>query len=394
MHPAPSHAEETFVPRIFRDRIAKLVRAFENRIRGMRRERRGLNKRLSEYAYPVLTLPNEITSEIFLNFLPPYPDRPPSTGLLSPILLGQVCRQWREVAFSTPSLWRAMQLELGDDKYYNQSKLHLLKEWLDRSRDCPLSISLIYSPSTGLRPSLPAFIQTILLHRSRWEYVQLKLTFDDLRQIQGEMPFLRHLTVGFDTFPSEVSPGIAEFPPITVFQEAPRLSTIVLDQQFLPSAMRLPWAQLTTIVSYSLYPYECAEILCNAVKLIDVTFTIHLSEDDILSEVPPLMHLRSLVLRNGDSDGAQGAQMQLLGVLTLPALRRLEIFDEGFDPDSRATLVSLIARSKCLLEELSITKARISESLYREAFPSVAKLKVAPRRASFPIPLEAMEEPF
>ncbi|KAJ7187330.1 hypothetical protein C8R46DRAFT_1059491 [Mycena filopes] len=58
--------------------------------------------------YPVLTLPNEIVSEIFIRVLPPYPECPPWKGSLSPSLLTQICRKWREIALSTPELWRAM----------------------------------------------------------------------------------------------------------------------------------------------------------------------------------------------------------------------------------------------------------------------------------------------
>ncbi|KAJ7252245.1 hypothetical protein C8J57DRAFT_1520084 [Mycena rebaudengoi] len=67
-------------------------------------ERDKFQSRLDDYKYPVLTLPAEITSEIFIHFLPIYPLRPPPTGLLSPALLGQICRKWRDVALGTPRL--------------------------------------------------------------------------------------------------------------------------------------------------------------------------------------------------------------------------------------------------------------------------------------------------
>ncbi|KAJ7705931.1 hypothetical protein B0H14DRAFT_2415857, partial [Mycena olivaceomarginata] len=53
---------------------------------------------------PVLTLPNEIISEIFVQFLPVYPLSSPSTGPFSPTLLTQICRRWREIALTTPLL--------------------------------------------------------------------------------------------------------------------------------------------------------------------------------------------------------------------------------------------------------------------------------------------------
>ncbi|KAJ7277352.1 hypothetical protein C8J57DRAFT_1024804, partial [Mycena rebaudengoi] len=59
---------------------------------------------LNLYTYPVLTLPPEITSEIFVQSLPshdpvvPYPSE-------SPLIFLRICRAWRLLALSTPALW-------------------------------------------------------------------------------------------------------------------------------------------------------------------------------------------------------------------------------------------------------------------------------------------------
>ncbi|KAJ6560151.1 hypothetical protein B0H19DRAFT_945240, partial [Mycena capillaripes] len=67
-----------------------------------------VQERLNSFKYPVLTLPAEIISEIFVHFLPIYPSCPPLTGFLSPTLLTQICRKWRHIALTTPALWRAI----------------------------------------------------------------------------------------------------------------------------------------------------------------------------------------------------------------------------------------------------------------------------------------------
>ncbi|KAK6977983.1 F-box domain-containing protein, partial [Favolaschia claudopus] len=74
--------------------------------------------RLNSYRYSVLTLPNEIIGEIFLRFLPPYPKPPPLTGILSPTSLTQICRQWRNIALSTPALWRAIDVLYYSDRLF------------------------------------------------------------------------------------------------------------------------------------------------------------------------------------------------------------------------------------------------------------------------------------
>ncbi|KAJ7231014.1 hypothetical protein C8J57DRAFT_966010, partial [Mycena rebaudengoi] len=75
-------------------------------------ERQDLQTCLDAYKYPILTLPTEITSGIFVHFLPPYPQCTPATGLSSPELPCQICRVWREIALGTPQLWRAIELRL------------------------------------------------------------------------------------------------------------------------------------------------------------------------------------------------------------------------------------------------------------------------------------------
>ncbi|KAJ7257017.1 hypothetical protein C8J57DRAFT_1649148, partial [Mycena rebaudengoi] len=89
-------------------RISELdarILSLQKSLDAARRQRENLQSRLDDRPYPVLTLPVEITSEIFIHFLPKYPLCPPLTGLLSPALLGQIFRKWREIAFNTPGLW-------------------------------------------------------------------------------------------------------------------------------------------------------------------------------------------------------------------------------------------------------------------------------------------------
>ncbi|KAJ7854619.1 hypothetical protein B0H13DRAFT_1480666, partial [Mycena leptocephala] len=88
---------------------------------------------------PVLTLPNEIISEIFVHFLPIYPRFPPLHGSLSPTSLTHICRKWHEIALATPLLWRAFRLS-SDDSIPFERQRDISELWLKRSRSCPLSI--------------------------------------------------------------------------------------------------------------------------------------------------------------------------------------------------------------------------------------------------------------
>ncbi|KAJ7257092.1 hypothetical protein C8J57DRAFT_1013256, partial [Mycena rebaudengoi] len=117
------------------------ILALENSLAAARSEREKLQSRLDDYKYPVLTLPAEITAEIFIHFLPIYPLHPPLTGLLSPVLLGQVCRKWRDVALGTPRLWSAIKIKVNLDMRFS-AQVNLLQTWLARSKSCTLSLSV------------------------------------------------------------------------------------------------------------------------------------------------------------------------------------------------------------------------------------------------------------
>ncbi|KAJ6533031.1 hypothetical protein B0H19DRAFT_879289, partial [Mycena capillaripes] len=67
-------------------------------------ERQRLQAKLDAIVYPVLSLPPEITMEVFVRCLPSESDRCPSWKQ-APLLLAQICRQWRQIALDTPALW-------------------------------------------------------------------------------------------------------------------------------------------------------------------------------------------------------------------------------------------------------------------------------------------------
>ncbi|KAJ7249720.1 hypothetical protein B0H12DRAFT_1019546, partial [Mycena haematopus] len=60
---------------------------------------------LDSVVYPVLTLPPEITSEIFCHCLPTERQSDIVNPKEAPLVLTQVCGLWRNIAISTPELW-------------------------------------------------------------------------------------------------------------------------------------------------------------------------------------------------------------------------------------------------------------------------------------------------
>ncbi|KAJ7193773.1 hypothetical protein GGX14DRAFT_505677 [Mycena pura] len=195
-------------------RIANIdaeISKLEGLLRILRPERDIIWERLDQY--PVLTLPNEIVSEIFLKFIPVYPLCPWMIGIHSPSHLMRICRQWRDIAQSTPQLWRAISASTPNmQEETAQRYVRLVKTWLIRSGSCPLSIQLGYHAIPSYKEDI---MEAILPHTSRWEYITL--LYIALPHVDS-FPLLRQLNITFQT-------------PVFTIRDAPRLRTATLWNQ-------------------------------------------------------------------------------------------------------------------------------------------------------------------
>ncbi|KAJ7028581.1 hypothetical protein C8F04DRAFT_1119155 [Mycena alexandri] len=286
-------------------------------------------------------LPPEIVSEIFIQFLPPYPKAPPLFGPVSPLLLCRICRRWREIALS---------------KDYEEQDMRLAE----------LQLAPGYVGSNLLRSTL--------LYCRRWKHVEICNPFEHLHLIQHfEMPLLRDLTFGPCNYPSQTADE--DFVALELFDRAPQLKDISLTRYFLKAAMHFPWAQLTHLHGECIYATECVEILCEAPQLVGCAFAI-CSSDDSETYIPPLPVHHQLGFFTLHIDGAFDPDVQLsiiLDSLTLPALRTLQIHEPNITLDS---LTAFISRSQCTLDELRITKGVIEHAVYRDALPSIGTITV------------------
>ncbi|KAK7018486.1 F-box domain-containing protein [Favolaschia claudopus] len=315
-------------------------------------EKLAVQKRLDAYVYPVLTLPNELTAEILLHTLPPYPFCPPLAGPKSPLVLTQVCRLWREIALATPKLWRAMALS-GSLPVLNLNNLRL-----DRAGRFPLSI---YVNERFLLDE-EAALESVLPYRVRCEYLQLRLgyesAFEFLSLLDGELPLLRHLDLEFD----DECPYNVEL----AASAAPLLCSVVLHDLVFDFVV-LPWIQLTTLWLHGAPLERCVDILRQVTSLTDCCLKLVVEEEAYIAEPPiTLPHLKSLTLL-GDI-----GMMECIESFMVPALSTLDVSEKLLGTDPVDTLVYFVSESGCKLQSLCIRDSEpVSDESYDAAFPDI-----------------------
>ncbi|KAJ7141581.1 hypothetical protein C8R46DRAFT_1135309 [Mycena filopes] len=307
-------------------------------------ERKVLKQHLANYIYPVLTLPNEVVSEIFLQTLDGFPSL---CGPASPIYLGHICQRWRDIALSTPSIWSSMSIFIIHHSRAPQGYHQLLELWLARSRKRPLSITFTDGRCSQVGTAHPA-MGAILAHRKRWETVALNMpAWDTLPDIQGDLPLLRSIEIQL-VHPSTT--GTVQASP-KVFS-GPKLATVTLSG-LRAHMVGLPWTQLTSItIEASLEPV--AQILRAASNLRELLVRPLRNTRDPdnwchLLSITPLMHLRTYIFAYGTP-----GMTSILRSLTLPALKYMEL------PVACGTdVVQLLMRSHCPLDGLRINMSGV-----------------------------------
>ncbi|KAJ7030647.1 hypothetical protein C8F04DRAFT_1397768 [Mycena alexandri] len=351
-----------------RARIAVIkakITELERSLSSLNEEKDLLQERIDGYTYPVLTLPNEIVSEIFVHFLPVYPDPPPIIGRSSPNVLGQICRKWRDIAFSTPALWRGIALSLQNGKRLDQ-KLRLLETWLQRSGSCLLSINMDLAYAIAPVAS-GSFLASIAAHSRRWEHLQLcssDLPFPSIvapfPSIVAPFPFLRTL---YMSLAEPVESNTQS--PISPFHAAPLLRTVVVFPWHHSDITLYPWSQLTTFTALLIFPDHCVDVLSQTVNLTYCKLSIRPGYGDgpKISQSVTLPHLETFIIRGSFYSNLS---WRFLDIFTLPALHKFQASESILQGQPVNTLKSLFSRSRCNVQELEAYLRKLTVSRCRQ----------------------------
>ncbi|KAJ7074056.1 hypothetical protein C8F01DRAFT_6752 [Mycena amicta] len=337
-------------------------------------ERKIVEDRLAAYTYPVLTLPNEIVSEIFIQYIPTYPACPPLLGDGSPTKLAQICRIWREIAHATPALWRSITL-FSSASFPDVTELQLVtaQTWLERSSALPLSIWMGSQAHSGRLHDKA--LDHFLAHRARWEYATLLIPDNSPSNhaicLEGSMPILLELDLRFDS--------VSRLGTLIGSLEAPRLSTAFLDccvlehVELLPTL--LPWSQLTKLLLHYVTPETAAMILCETPNLVHCRLEF-VTGDASGIRILSLPRLEILIIRSDLSSSAEIYDFLL--AFRAPALKGLHIDEDMLGlQDGLSPLPTAVKSLECKLERLRIVNS-LESSLedYRSMFPEIVHLEL------------------
>ncbi|KAJ6628000.1 hypothetical protein B0H10DRAFT_1993220 [Mycena sp. CBHHK59/15] len=274
---------------------------------------------------PVLSLPPEIASQIFLHCLPPSHSRWYSPQN-APWLLLQVSRQWRALALDTHVLWTSIHMT-------GMEPIEVLETWLARAGNLPLTLSLVDSDPERAE----SLLNVSMRYCHQWQDVRLQLP-QQLDMLGRVFPALRKLSLAGRRDAS----GEA-----IIIRDAPLLREVRLITHL---NVELPWEQLTTLELLPSTLEQGFTILKRCSKLVHLTYT-----------------WRGGGGVRGASDTAYAAN---LPALTLPFLQTL---NSSSVPES---LEPLIARSSCTLQRLSVWVLGEIDYLSWRCFEAVVDLEL------------------
>ncbi|KAJ6515491.1 hypothetical protein C8R45DRAFT_888353 [Mycena sanguinolenta] len=302
--------------------------------------------------YPVLTLPVEVTAEIFLHCLGVLdpPSIPQSSGS-APIVLSRVCRAWRDIAFSTPILWSQLRVQFERISPSKKEPTEgIVDGWLSRAKYHPLSLDFSY------RDVSPERLRDMI---RRWSHRVERLRLDiysgcDIHLLEldsAAFPLLQGATLRCPQAPN-LNPQRSAI----LFGDAVHFHDLKLP--FNLHGFTLPWPQLTKF--HGALPD--LRLFTLAPNLAQVTCTFYPAEDHYMM----ITHrtLRSLTI--GDDDTSP-----LLKYLTLPALQCLDISNiETYDRGDLELVMSFLRRSSPPLASVSFSGYQIA--YWAQCIPLVA----------------------
>ncbi|KAJ7177051.1 hypothetical protein C8R46DRAFT_1346935 [Mycena filopes] len=302
------------------------IRRHKKILEALQKQEAELNEELSRLVYPVLTLPPEIVSNIFVACLPsPRRTRPSRRSV--PLVLAQICSLWRDIALGTCALWAWHDLQLSYSSTGNGLR-PLLDAWILRAKGHPLSLTL------RSQQKIPAKILSVIPSLTgRLRYLELNLIPSEHGHFQVSLPSLHHLAIVGSLTLDDLNRFLRNTPALHEL----RLPGFSLPALTTKEIIFAPLPFLTTLEIHIAPAETILRILTNCSALTDLKCTVK----GKTYEMPPPVSFPAL-----RSLSVMGPACGFLRHFKLPNLIQLTV-DEDVDE-----VRSLVMRSGCQLLHL------------------------------------------
>lgn len=307
---------------------------------------------------PMRHLPVEIIQHIFVLCLPTKRNAAMHESE-APLLLGRICRSWRNVSLNTAELWS--RIHIVTHHVYDIWTHKVVLTWLGRSGDVPLKISMYVPPKSSGQDCIDAMVP----YSTRWKSFDLQMSQEDMAYSDLRDTSLLSL----EDFSYRDNEGV---PPddlellegsFSVLKDASKLRRFTLHCH-IPFLLHPPWKQLTelNIVNCSAtWDYDTyVQILedCTSLEVCCFKYTSHRPHNPVQRHIT-LLNLRSLSVDSSVNGPVHPVSLDtVLGCLTTPNLRVLES-SSHLRGAVVPIILQLISRSSCSLKKLVLKEAGI-----------------------------------
>ncbi|KAF9552181.1 hypothetical protein CPC08DRAFT_768510 [Agrocybe pediades] len=294
----------------------------------------------------------------------------------TPLYLGTICKQWREMAWSSAILWKDVAVQLAP----TSAQVSLLRDWLLRAKTMPLSITVYGHDNANLTPenntlhALDISMFKVLLTRSRfWSTFRCSGFLPEFINIfdNEQFPVLKSIQLEHrHPFPSLYSHY--NTPPNALFAASPQLEHFLLKGYPFSEAV-MPLTPLKSIAIFVLSVEDSMTVFRSYSILVSARLgsvgSNHFATVIPTSKSPAFKHSTLSTLHVScwlDTE-------YLLGSLELPSLENLHV---SARTTCLSSVVSLVERSRCLLHTLNL------DIHYKEDDDLIAAFKSFPRLSS------------
>ncbi|PPQ78473.1 hypothetical protein CVT25_011868 [Psilocybe cyanescens] len=375
-------------------------RTFLDRLLALQSDNKADTRRL--HAPVINRMPAEIVARIFSwciadYWTEPWTDPIKRASFLNPLTLGAICWSWRQIAWSTPRLWTYIKCKFGPDEKPSSSHLEISREWLSRSGEMPLAISIKlgtqehdanrdeYEFSEQMKQDFGPFIDIFNEYSHRWQCLSISCPPELLASFTGNplgSPILEHIGVTPDDFDGNnfYDDEDNQFK----LQAGPPQPTFAVILDLSLKTLVISYIHVTQVIARGLRELDCLELILLApmlerLVLVDAWYSFK-TNPNVVSESIIHDRLRDIEIRHQRDEPSQPFMRKLFKTLVVPNLKELclKMLHGHLFCDS---LIYLLDRSSCSLKTFIVNDAIYDDNSMIQLLqsrPSIENLELLP----------------